>query len=69
MPWTLEQRVDAIEKKIAALADSLAKVDKCKTDWRDTVGLSKDDPGFDEMIRLGEKYRKESPGGDDRAHS
>lgn len=69
MPMTLEERMAAIEKKIAALAEGLAKVSPAMKDWRVTFGLSKDDPDFDEMIRLGQGYRKASDHDDHRVDS
>jgi len=48
-----------VEKKVAALAIGLTKgKSRRKKDWRTTIGLSKDDPGFEEMIRLGRAYRQ-----------
>ena len=56
----IENRLEALEKKVADLArlvtsDRTAKPDQ---DWRRTVGMSANDPGFDEMIRLGKEYRQ-----------
>jgi len=69
MPLTLEQRVQAVEKKVAGLANGLARKSRRRKDWRATVGLSKDDPGFEEMIRLGRKYRRGPGSRYNRAHS
>ncbi len=69
MPLNLEQRMDALERQVGALADRLAKASPGSKHWRASFGLSKDDPEFDEMIRLGQLYRKGSADGDDCAHS
>ena len=60
MNTPIEKRVEALEKKLADLArlitsDPTAKPGK---DWRRTFGMSANDPGFDEMIRLGKEYRQ-----------
>jgi len=55
---TLEERVAVLEDELKQLKEVVLgkKVEK---DWRKTVGMSKDDPGFDEMVRLGREYREQ----------
>jgi hypothetical protein len=58
MSQTLEQRVAELEKKVAELTSHPTPPAK-KKDWRRTVGAFKDDPDFDEAIRLGREYREQ----------
>ena len=57
MPITLEDRVSTLEERLEALTRLLRTARPAAKDWRSTFGLSKDDPGFDEMNRLGRDYR------------
>ena len=57
MPVTLEDRVSNLEERLEALASLLRGARPTAKDWRSTFGLSKDDPGFEEMNRLGREYR------------
>jgi hypothetical protein len=57
MSVQLEQRVNKIEKELVDLKKSL-QVGHPEKDWRRTFGLSRDDSGFDEMIRLGQEIRQ-----------
>jgi hypothetical protein len=66
---TLEKRMKTVEKKMAALANGLARKSPGKKDRRATVGFSEDDPGFEEMIRLGRVYRQGLRSRSGRAHS
>lgn len=56
MSTTIEERVAIIEKELIRLKQIIrgAGVEK---DWRKTFGMSANDPGFDEMIRLGREIR------------
>ena len=56
MPITLKDRVDAIERKVDELAAALRQSGHGK-DWRRTFGMSANDAGFEEMIRLGRAAR------------
>jgi hypothetical protein len=56
MSQTLERRVEALERKVAKL--SARPVRSRKKDWRRTVGIFKNDPDFEEAVRLGREYRK-----------
>jgi len=53
MPQTLEERMEALEKKV----NELAAQQGGKKSWKETFGLSRDDPGFQEMAQLGQEYR------------
>ena len=57
MPQTLEERVEQLEKKVAALGSS-SPSERVKDPWR-TYGVFKDDPEFEETVRLGREYRNQ----------
>jgi hypothetical protein len=61
MQQTLEERVLELERKVTALA--AANLDK-KRAWESTFGVSRDDPGFVELVRLGQEYRRNLNGAD-----
>jgi hypothetical protein len=54
MPPTLKERVEALERQMQQLTSPPAR----KKDWRRTIGMSANDPGFDEMVELGRKIRE-----------
>lgn len=54
---TLAQRIEAIERELSDIKAALEKPARTK-DWRRTFGMSKNDPGFEEMIRLGREIRE-----------
>ena len=58
MPQTLEKRVEELEKKVAELSDQPNRSNR-KKDWRRTIGIFRNDPDFEEAVRLGRKYREE----------
>ena len=58
MSQTLEQRVEQLEKKFAELASQPRDSTPPATKWQETFGLSREDAGFDEMVRLGREYRE-----------
>jgi hypothetical protein len=58
MSQTLEKRVEELEKQVAELSAVAGGV-SCKKDWRRTVGIFKDDPDFEEAVRLGREYREQ----------
>ena len=58
MSQTLEKRVEELEKKVAELSAKPASVTR-KKDWRRTIGIFKDDPDFEEAVRLGREYRQQ----------
>ena len=59
MSETIEKRLERVE---AELADLERRVESGaaprQKGWRKTVGMSANDPEFDEMIRLGREHRK-----------
>ena len=58
MSQTLEKRVTKLEKKVAQLTARSARTNR-KKDWRRTIGVFRNDPDFEEAVRLGRKYREE----------
>ena len=55
---TLEKRVEDLEKKVAELSSNPSPAVRKKDPWR-TYGLFKDDPDFEEAVRLGREYREQ----------
>ena len=58
MSQTLEKRVEALEKKVAELSGKSNLSVRKKDPWR-TFGIFKDDPDFEEAVRLGREYREQ----------
>lgn len=58
MSTSVEKRLDELEKKVADLTRLVAAGPRDPYAWRSTVGMSANDPGFDEMVRLGKEYRQ-----------
>jgi hypothetical protein len=56
MNTTIEERVAMLEKELTKLKQLIQGARVAK-DWRKTFGMSANDPGFDEMIRLGREIR------------
>ena len=54
---TLEERVATLEQEVEQLKKLLLRT-KPEKDWRRTVGMSVNDPGYEEMVRLGREYRE-----------
>jgi hypothetical protein len=54
MPLTLEERVEQLERKVVQLSANVPN----EKPWRRTFGMSRGDPGFEEMLRLGREYRQ-----------
>lgn len=59
MSKTIEERIERLESELEVL-----KAEKLKNgkdgDWLDTlIGSLKDDPEFDEIVRLGKEFRHE----------
>ena len=54
---TITERVEALEQEIKGIK-SLLQQEQTSKDWRKTFGMSRDDPGFEEMIRLGREFRE-----------
>jgi hypothetical protein len=57
MSTPIEKRVEALEQKVTDLTRLITAGPKDPYSWRSTVGMSANDPGFDEM-RLGKEYRQ-----------
>ena len=57
MNGTLAERMDHLEKEVEKIKSEIAGKPNVR-DWHAWYGTSKDDPGFDEMIRLGREYRQ-----------
>lgn len=52
----LEKRVEKLEKLISR--QSLTAPERNAKWWLEHAGVFKDDPGYDQMVRLGKKYRE-----------
>jgi hypothetical protein len=55
MSRTLEDRVEELEKRVSEL--SRGRGARMKNPW-DTYGAFKEDPEFEEAVRLGREYRQ-----------
>ena len=58
MSQALEKRVEELEKKVAELSGKPNLAVRKKDPWR-THGAFKDDPDFEEAVRLGREYREQ----------
>ncbi len=58
MSITIYERVAMLEKELTDLKQ-LIQGTRVEKDWRKTFGLSANDPGFDDMIRLGRETREQ----------
>lgn len=56
MAQSLEERMQALEKRVNELIAQQGS--RRKGRWEETFGLSRDDPGFQEMVQLGQEYRR-----------
>jgi hypothetical protein len=57
MRANLEERVTVLEKELTDLKRTLQHT-RIEKDWRKTFAMSANDPGFEEMIRLGRQIRE-----------
>ena len=59
-PPTLEERVAALETEVGQLKRQKAETtsQNAAPSWRKVVGVFKDDPEFEEAMRLGREYRE-----------
>lgn len=57
MTTTLEERVESLEKEVSRIK-AMIQGKSLKKDWRATFGMSRNDPGFEEMVRLGREIRQ-----------
>lgn len=66
-PSTLEERVAHMEKDLAQLRSQVERLRPGKG-WIDRItGTFKDDPEFEEILRLGQEIRRaDRPGSEDR---
>ena len=55
---SLEERMTALEAEVARLKKLLESEAPPLPWWRRIVGVYKDDPEFDEAMRLGREYRE-----------
>jgi len=58
MSQTLEKRVEELERKVAELSGKPGPAVRKKDPWR-TYGAFRDDPDFEEAMRLGREYREQ----------
>ena len=58
---TIEQRLTEVEKELADLKQRLAAPADGKSWVEQIAGTFKDDPDFDEIVRLGREFRKSVP--------
>ena len=57
MDGSLAERMERLEKEVERIKSEIAGQSERK-DWRAWFATAKDDPGFDEMVRLGKEYRQ-----------
>ena len=63
----LSKRIEALEKEMAELKQKLQAMSEAPrvtpgpNDWRKTVGMFKDDPTYDEAVKLGRAWRRRQP--------
>lgn len=66
-PRTLAKRIETLELEVDELKQQLkrsvaAPIGQPHPDaWKSTFGQFKDDPGYDEVVRLGRAYRRRQP--------
>lgn len=58
---SLEGRLEALEREVAELKVAVGANPQAGNAWLSTLGRFKDDPLFDEAMRLGRAYRKRQP--------
>jgi hypothetical protein len=56
MTPTLEKRVEDLERKFNEFAQKSGV--KSKTSWQNTLGFSRGDEGFDDLVERGQEYRR-----------
>ena len=58
----LAARVDKLEQEVRELKELLkARAEPGPDDWKKSIGIFKDDPTFDEVVKLGAAYRRRQP--------
>jgi hypothetical protein len=60
-PQTIEQRLTEVEKELAELKRRLPPPPDGKSWVERIAGTFKDDPDFDEIVKLGREFRKSVP--------
>lgn len=58
---SIEERLQALEKDVSDLKNTLDVNVPGRNAWLNSLGRFKDDPLFDEALRLGRAYRKRQP--------
>ena len=58
MSAAIETRVEALEQEVTGTKAMLAGKPRVK-DWRATFGMSRNDPAFEELVRLGREIREQ----------
>jgi hypothetical protein len=68
MPTKLADRVAELERDVQELKQALRERlpadpprQPAKDAWRKSVGVFKDDPMFDDVVRFGKAYRRRQP--------
>jgi hypothetical protein len=62
MQNTLKERVELLEHQVQELNALLREKNlKPAKDWRRTIGMSANNPEFEEIIRLGRDIRRRAP--------
>ena len=57
----LEQRVDELEREVRLIRSALSKTGADRRPWWESLaGKFKDDDLFDEIVKAGRKYRKQT---------
>ena len=63
----LAKRVEALEAEVAEFRQQLQRITSAAPGqpdpdwWKHIFGRFKDDPGYDEAVRLGQAYRRRQP--------
>ena len=59
----LQERVDRLEREVGEIKSLLSQPGSKphRQAWLNTVGIFKDDPEFQEIVRLGREYRESQP--------
>ena len=60
MSKELEERVAKLVREVQALKELVAQDNETsKKDWQSTFGMFANDPGFEEVVRLGREIRQQ----------
>lgn len=58
---TIEERLSALEQKVEKLLSGETVPENEREWWHERLGAFKDDPLYDEAMRLGAEYRRSQP--------